>query len=112
MPSIVNTYDGTESKSESCIAFVENAAQTSGQYILHIAFTKTGRSPFTSPYRLRDHLPHLTRKDLESELSREYSVIALNNHATQAFAHLQQGSNELLEMYLHHAHELLSKIIT
>ena len=49
-------------------------------------------------------------EDLKSELSRQYSAQPFNSHATQAFSHLQQGSNGLLEMYLHHASELLLKI--
>ena len=38
-----------------------------------------------------------------SNLCRRYSIL-------EAFAHLQQGSDELIEIYLHHASELLSKI--
>ena len=46
----------------------------------------------------------------ENESLRLYSTIPFDSHATQAFAHLQQGPNELPEMYLHHVNELLSKI--
>ena len=36
-----------------------------------------------------------------------------DSHATQAFAHLKQGPDELLEMYLHHANKLFyQKYIT
>ena len=66
--------------------------------------------PFTSAHRLRDCLPYLTWQVLKSEFSRQYSKILFNSHANQAFAHLQQGPDDLLEMHLHHASELLSKI--
>ena len=67
-------------------------------------------SPLTSAYRLRDCLQYMMWKDLKSEPLRQYSTISFNSHATQAFAYLQQGPDELLEMYLHCASELLSKI--
>ena len=58
-------------------------------------------SPIMSAYRSRDHRPHLTWDNLKNELLRLYSTIAFDIHATQAFAHLQQGPDELLKMYLH-----------
>ena len=42
--------------------------------------------------------------------SRQYSLIPFNSYAIQAFAHLQQGPDELLHMYLHHASEIVLKI--
>ena len=48
--------------------------------------------------------------DLKSELSRQYSTIPFDSHATQVFTCLQQGPSYLNEMYLHHANELLSEI--
>ena len=60
--------------------------------------------------RLRDCLPHLTWNDLKNELLRQYSTILFDSHTTQGFDSLQQGSDELLEMYLHHTSDLLSKI--
>ena len=89
---------------------MEKAAQILGQDILCIEFSEMVRSSLTSAFRLRDYLPHLTWKDLKGELLRQYSKIPFDSHATQAFYHLQQGSDEILEMYLHHATELLSKI--
>ena len=83
-----------------------NAAQILGQGILCIAFSKMVGSPLTSAYRLRDCLPHLTWKDLKSELSKQYSTIPFIIHATQSFAYLQQCSDELFEMYLHCASEI------
>ena len=59
---------------------------------------------------MRDHLPHFIWQDLKVELSRQFSKISFNSYATQAFTHLQQGCDELPEMHMHHASELLSKI--
>ena len=67
-------------------------------------------SPFALDCRLRDCLPHLTWDDLKNELLRLHSTTPLDSHATQAFAYLQQGPDELLTLYLHCASELLSKI--
>ena len=67
-------------------------------------------SPLASAHRLRDHLPHITCKNLKSKLSRQYSAIPFDSHATQAFTHLQQCSDDLLEMYLYHAREFVLKI--
>ena len=40
----------------------------------------------------------------------QYSIIPFNTHASQAFTHLEQDPDELLDDYLHHVRELLSKI--
>ena len=40
----------------------------------------------------------------------QYSTIILDSHATKGFAQMEQGPGELLDMYLHCANELLSKI--
>ena len=40
----------------------------------------------------------------------QYSAIPFDSHSTHAFLKLEQGPSELLDMYLHHASELLSKI--
>ena len=45
----------------------------------------------------------------QKELSIQYSTIALDSHFAQAFAQLEQGLDELLDMYLHCTSELLSK---
>ena len=68
-----------------------------------------GRSPLTSAHTLRDESPKITWKGPKRELSRQYSSIPLDNHATQAFECLQQGPHELLEMYLCRASEPLLK---
>ena len=39
----------------------------------------------------------------------QYSLIPLDAHATQAFTHLEEGLDELLDYYLHHTSDL-SKI--
>ena len=46
-------------------------------------------SPLTSAQKLREETPYLMWKELKSGLSRQYSSIAFDCHATQAFAHLQ-----------------------
>ena len=51
--SLVETFDGTKSKSESWIASVENVAQISGQNILHIAFSNMVGPPITSIHRVK-----------------------------------------------------------
>ena len=48
--------------------------------------------------------------ELKRELFMQYSAILFDSHATQAFAQLEQGPDELLDMYVHHASELLSKL--
>ena len=40
----------------------------------------------------------------------QYSIIPSDTHGTQASTHLEQGSDELLNDYLHCVSELLSKI--
>ena len=40
----------------------------------------------------------------------QYSTILFNSHVFQAFTQLEQGLDELLDMYLYHISELLSKI--
>ena len=67
-------------------------------------------SPLTSAHTLREGLPNVMWKELKRTLSRQYSSIPFNSHTSQAFAYLQQGPDELLEMYLHHECELLLKI--
>ena len=39
----------------------------------------------------------------------QYSSIPFHSHAIQAFAQLEQGPDELFDMYLNHASELLLK---
>ena len=39
----------------------------------------------------------------------QYSIIPSNTCATEAFTHLEQGPDELLDDYLHHASEVLSQ---
>ena len=108
--SYMEAFNGPKSKFESWIGSVENAAQISGQNILCIAFLKMVGSSLMSSDRLRDCLSHLTWDDIKHELLRQYSMIPFGSQATQAFTDLQQGCNELLKLYLHHATELLSKI--
>ena len=108
--SSTETFDGTKSKYDSCIASVENTTQISGHNILYIASPKMVGWPLTSACRLKGHLPCLTWSNLKNELLRQYSKIPYEIYATQAVAHLQQASDAILEMYLHHASKLLSKI--
>ena len=105
--SSVKTFEDNKNKFEVWIASVENATQISGQDILQKEFSKKVGSPFTSFNRLRDRSPNLECGELKSKLSRQYSSTTFNSHAIQAFACLQQGLGELLEMKLHHANELL-----
>ena len=83
------------------------------KFLVQISYEKHSQmigSPLTSVHRLRHRSPNLMWRELKSELSRQYSSIPFNSHATQAFAHLQQGLDELLKMYLCCASEILSKI--
>ena len=104
----IGTFNGTKSKSESWIVSVENAAQISGQNILHIAFSKLIGSPLTSGCMLRDCLPHLSWNDLKMIFEAIFNNTL--QQSTQAFACLQQSSDELLEMCLHCARKLLLNI--
>ena len=108
--SSVEMIDGTKSYFKSWTASVENTAQISMPDIIHIAFSKKIGPSLSSGHRLKHCLPYLMWQDLKSKPSRQYSKISFNSHATQVFACLQQGSDELLEMYLHHASELSLKI--
>ena len=65
MISSVEASDGTKSKFELLKVSVETAAQTSGQNILCIAFSKMVGLPPTSAHRLRDCAPYLAWKDLK-----------------------------------------------
>ena len=67
-------------------------------------------SPLSSVNSLKAQLSNLTWTELKKELSTQYSAIPFDSHATQAFAQLEQGPDELLDMYLHHSSELLSNI--
>ena len=67
-------------------------------------------SPLTSAHRLRDRSSNFTWRELRSELSRQYSSIPFDSHATKAFVSLYLAQDEPLEMYLHHASEHFSKI--
>ena len=70
--SSVEMFGGTNGKFELWIASVENAAQSSKQDILPIAFSQIIGSPLTSSHRFRDCLPYMIWKDLKSGLSRQY----------------------------------------
>ena len=94
--SSVETFDDTKSKFETETASLKNAAPISGQNILHIAFLMMVGSPLTSANNLRGHIHHKTWQDLKNKLPRQYSTVPFEFHATQSFAHFQQGSDELL----------------
>ena len=59
---------------------------------------------------LKTRSPNLTLAKFKKELSIQYSIMPFDTHTTQAFTHLEQGPDELLDDYLHHVSELLSKI--
>ena len=67
-------------------------------------------SPLSSANGLKAQLPDLTCMELKRELSMQYSNILYDSHATQAFIQLEQGPDELLDVYFHCATELQSKI--
>ena len=48
--------------------------------------------------------------ELKREVSVQFSVIPFDIHGIQAFIQLEQGLDELLDDYLHHASKPLSKI--
>ena len=108
--SLVETFDGYRNKFEAWITSFENAVQISSHDILWITFSKMIRSPLTSAHWLREGTPNLMWKEFKCKLSKQYSSIPFDSHVTQAFAHLQQGLDELFKMYPHHASGLLSKI--
>ena len=104
------TFDGTKVKFETCTEAIENTAQISGQNKICIAFSKLIIPPLLTANRLKTRSPNLTWRELKKELSMQYCIIPSDTHATQAFTHLEQGMVELLDDYLHHVSELLSKI--
>ena len=67
-------------------------------------------SPLSSANRLKAWSPNLMWTKLKRELSMQYSTISHDSHATYAFSQLEQGPDELLDWYLQHTSELLSKI--
>ena len=54
--------------------------------------------------------PNLAWTELKKELCMQYSVNLSDIHPTQAFSLFEQDLDELLDDYLHHASNLLSKI--
>ena len=108
--SSVETFDSTKSKFKCWTESIENAAQVFGQDTWHIAFSKMIGSPLSLANTVKAQSPNLTWMELKRELSMQYLLIPYDSHATQAVAQLEQGPHELLDMYLDHASELLSKI--
>ena len=66
--------------------------------------------PLSSAKRVKAQSPNLTWLELKRELLMVYSIIQSDSHATQDFTQLEQGLDELLDVYLHCSSELLSKI--
>ena len=66
--SSVEMFDRTKSMFKSCTTSVKNAAQISKQDILCIAFIYDDRITLTLAHKLRNCLPMLMWKDLESKL--------------------------------------------
>ena len=81
----------------------------SGQDTIHIAFFNMMGSPLSPAKRLKAQSPKLMWTELKRELSMQYSAIPYDSHVTQAFAQLEQDPDELLDIYFHHAIELLSE---
>ena len=66
-------------------------------------------APLSSANRLKARSQNLMWTELRREWSTQYSIIPPDSHATQAVTQLEQGLDQLLDMYLHCASEL-SKI--
>ena len=96
--SSTEASNGTKSKFKALTESIENAAQISGQDTLHIAFSKMTGSALSSANRLKAGSPNLMWMDLKKELPMQYSVILFDSHTTQAFAPLEQGPDELLDV--------------
>ena len=103
-------FDGIKSKFEALMESIEKPVQISGQIAIHIGFSKLTGSLLLTAKRLKTRLPNLTLMEIKKELSIQYSIIPSNTHATQAFTHLEQGQDKLVDDYLHCVSQLLSKI--
>ena len=55
----IETFNGTKSKFEAWVEFIENAAQISGQNAIHIAFSKLTGSPLLKAIRLKTRSPNI-----------------------------------------------------
>ena len=88
----------------------EHPVLISGQDTICKAFSKMMFSPLSLAYRLNAQSPNVMWIELKMEFSMQYSAISYDSHATQAFVQLEQGPDELPDMYLHHSSVLLSKI--
>ena len=75
-----------------------------------MAFYKMTGYPLLSANRLKAKSPNITWMELRGKFSMQYSTFPVDSHTTQAFTQMEQGPDELLDMYLHHTSELLSKI--
>ena len=95
--TLIKMFDGTKSKCEAWMEVIENAAQISGQNTICISFTKLTGSPLLTANRLQTRLSNLTSAELKNELSMQYSIIPSDTHATQAYTHLEQSLDELLD---------------
>ena len=102
----IEMFDRTKSKFET----IKNAVQISGQNIIHIAFSQSTGCSVLTANTLKSGSPNLTWTELKNKLSIQYSIIPSDAYETQAYTHLEQGLDELLDNYIHHASKLLSKI--
>ena len=63
---------------------IENAAQMSGQNVIHIDFSKLIGCSLLTTNMIKARSPNITWMELQKELSMQYSIIPSNNQATQA----------------------------
>ena len=67
-------------------------------------------SPLSRGHRLKAWSQNITWMEIKREMSMHYSTIPFESNANQTFAQLEWSPDELLDMYLHHVSEFLSKI--
>ena len=106
----IEMFNGTQSKLEARMESIVNAAPTSGQSTIHIAFSKLTGSHILIAIRLKAMSLKLMWVELKRKLSKQYSGILPESHETPAFTHLEQGLDELLDDHLHFISKLQSEI--
>ena len=77
-----------------------NAAKLSLQDPIDVAMTKLSGAPLQVATCLQDRVVNVTSKELQRELTINFSPLPYDSHASQTFANLIQGPEESLTLYI------------